>query len=80
MLQVASTQSLKRALHDGGFTLISHLAIETEQHAGLLAGIPVSGVDLRRELRAIRRRRPAATGPARALWRWLGEHSAGSRT
>ena len=72
-LQAASAQTLKRALGDGGFTLISRLAIETEQRAGALAGVPIRGVDLTRELRAIRRLRPGPTGPARALWRWLTE-------
>jgi DNA-binding transcriptional LysR family regulator len=32
-LQMASTQSLKRTLASGGFTLISRLAIEDERHA-----------------------------------------------
>jgi DNA-binding transcriptional LysR family regulator len=77
-LQAASTQSLKRALDDGGFTPISCLAIETEQRACMLVGIPISGVDLRRDLHAIRLRRPAATEPARALWRWLTDHPAAS--
>jgi len=74
-LQAASAQSLKRALGGGGFTLISRRAIEAEQHAGVLVGIPVRGVNLARELRAIRRRRPALTGAARTFWRWLNTRS-----
>jgi DNA-binding transcriptional LysR family regulator len=70
-LQVASAQSLKRTLASGGFTLISRLAIEDEQRAGTLSGIPVSGLDLTRDLCAIARKRPPFTGAARALWRWL---------
>lgn len=70
-LQAASAQSLKRALTGGGFTLLSRLTIEAEQRAGVLIGLPVRGVDLHRELRAVRRRRPALTGAARAFWRWL---------
>ncbi|PZS08503.1 MAG: hypothetical protein DLM64_12360 [Solirubrobacterales bacterium] len=70
-MQVSSLQSLKRALSGGGFTLISELTIETEQRAGTLVGIPVRGVNLERELRAVRRRRPALTGAARMFWRWL---------
>ena len=70
-LQAASAQSLKRALTGGGFTLISHLTIEAETQAGLLVGLPVRGIDLRRELRVIARRRPALAGPARTFWRWL---------
>ncbi len=76
VLQAASAQSLKRALEDGGFTLISGITIEAEQRAGTLTGIPIRGLDLKRELKAIRRRRPAPTGPARALWRWLADVAA----
>jgi DNA-binding transcriptional LysR family regulator len=74
-LQAASAQSLKRALTGGGFTLISRLTIETEERAGVLLGLPVRGIDLRRELRAIRRRRPAPSATARAFWRWLATHT-----
>jgi DNA-binding transcriptional LysR family regulator len=74
-LQAASAQSLKRALAGGGFTLISRLTIEVEERAGALVGVSVRGLDLRRELRAIRRRRPAPSATARALWRWLDSHT-----
>jgi DNA-binding transcriptional LysR family regulator len=74
-LEAASFQSLKRALVGGGFTLISRLTIEAEERAGVLVGLPVRGVDLQRELRAIHRRRPALTPPARAFWRWLVSHT-----
>jgi DNA-binding transcriptional LysR family regulator len=70
-LQAASAQSLKRALTAGGFTLMSRLAIEAEERAGTLAGVRVRGLDLKRELCAVRRRRPAAIGAARKFWRWL---------
>ncbi len=76
VLQAASAQSLKRGLEDGGFTLISRITIEAEQRAGTLSGIPIRGLDLTRELSAIRRRRPVPTGPARALWRWLADVAA----
>ncbi len=76
VLQAASAQSLKRALEDGGFTLISRITIEAEQRAGTLTGIPIRGLDLTRELKAIRRRRPAPRGRARALWRWLADVAA----
>ncbi len=75
-LQAASAQSLKRALTGGGFTLISRLTIEAEAQAGTLVGLPVRGVDLHRELRAIARRRPALAGAARAFWRWLATQAA----
>ena len=74
-LQAASAQSLKRALTGGGFTLISRLTIETEQRTGVLIGLPVRGIDLRRELRAIRRRRPAPSATARAFWHWITSHT-----
>jgi DNA-binding transcriptional LysR family regulator len=74
-LQAASAQSLKRALAGGGFTLISGLTIEAEERAGVLVGLPLRGVDLQRELRAIRRRRPALSTAARAFWRWLATHT-----
>jgi DNA-binding transcriptional LysR family regulator len=74
-LEAASFQSLKHALVGGGFTLISRLTIEAEERAGVLAGLPIRGVDLHRELRAIRRRRPAPSTAARAFWRWLGTHT-----
>ncbi len=70
-LQAASAQSLKRALAGGGFTLISRLTVEVEERAGTLAGLAVRDVDLTRELRAIRRRRPAPSATARGFWRWL---------
>ena len=70
-LETASTQSLKRAVLDGGFTLISGLTIEAETLAGTLCAIPVDGVDLSRPLRAVRRRRPSATPEAARFWREL---------
>ncbi|MDX6685185.1 MAG: hypothetical protein QOF86_1313 [Baekduia sp.] len=74
-LEAASFQSLKRSLVGGGFTLISRLTIEAEERAGVLVGLPVRGVDLHRELRAIHRRRPALSPAARSFWRWLGSHT-----
>lgn len=70
-LEAASTQSLKRAVLDGGFTLISRLAVEAEVAAGTLVALRVTGVDLHRPLRALRRRRPALRGYARRFWRFL---------
>jgi DNA-binding transcriptional LysR family regulator len=75
-MQAASFQSLKRALGAGGFAVMSELTIEAEQRAGTLVGLPIRGVDLRRELHAIRRRRPALSATARLFWRWLREHAA----
>lgn len=70
-LETTSTQSLKRAVLDGGFTLISSLAVEAEVQAGTLHALMVSGVDLGRSLRAVRRRRPAASTEAKRFWEFL---------
>lgn len=75
VLQSASTQSLKRAVLAGGFTLISRLAVEAEEAAGTLRAIPVADVDLRRDLRAVARRQ-GLTGDARRLWRRLEARAA----
>jgi DNA-binding transcriptional LysR family regulator len=71
-LDVSSAEALKHAVLAGGFTLLSERVAASEIAAGTLAAIPVSGVDLRRSLRAVRRARPAPQGPARAFWLWLG--------
>ncbi len=71
-LEVSSAEGLKRAVLGGGFTLLSERVVATEIAAGTLAAIPVAGVELHRSLRAVRRRRPAPTGVARAFWEWLG--------
>lgn len=70
-LQAASLQSLKRALAGGGFTVISRLTIDAEQRDGTLVALSVRGVDLTRDLRAVRRRRSTPSAAARAFWRWL---------
>ncbi|MEA2294662.1 MAG: hypothetical protein QOE86_2301 [Solirubrobacteraceae bacterium] len=70
--EVSSSESLKRAVLASGFTLLSERVVAAEVAAGTLVAIPVSGVDLRRSLRALRRTRPAPRGPARAFWLWLG--------
>ena len=54
MLEVASTESVKRALATRGFALLSHLAVAAETQRGTLHAIPVRDVDLTRELRAVR--------------------------
>ena len=72
-LQIASIASLKRAVQGGGFTVLSRRAIQEEATAGTLVALPVRGVDLHRELRAVRRRASRHGGTATRLWRWLGE-------
>jgi DNA-binding transcriptional LysR family regulator len=71
-LQAASSQSLKRMVADGGFTLLSRRTIEAEEAAGTLRAVRVAGVDLTRDLTAVHRRRPAPAPRVRRLWRWLG--------
>ncbi|MHB8657655.1 MAG: LysR family transcriptional regulator [Solirubrobacteraceae bacterium] len=71
--ETASTQGLKRAVLDGGFTLISRLTVEGEEQAGTLRAVSVSEVDLTRPLRAVRRRRASRPPAAQRFWRFLGE-------
>lgn len=70
-LEVASTQSLKRAVLDGGFTLLSRLAVSAEAKRGALAVAPVTGADLRRDLRAIRVHDRRLGAAATAFWAFL---------
>jgi DNA-binding transcriptional LysR family regulator len=70
-LEVASTQSLKRAVLQGGFTLLSRLAVEDEIRAGTLVAVRVGDVSLQRPLRAIRPRQGVRSAVAREWWRWL---------
>jgi DNA-binding transcriptional LysR family regulator len=73
--EAASTQSIKRALNGGGFALLSELTVETERGAGALTTLTVRGLDLVRDLRAIRdprRRLPAAS---QRFWDWLQQRS-----
>jgi DNA-binding transcriptional LysR family regulator len=79
-LEVSSAEVLKRAVLAGGFTLLSDRTVADETAAGTLAAIPLSGVDLHRSLRAVRRARPALQGPARAFWLWLGRNVAPGAT
>jgi len=69
-LETASTQSLKRAVLSGGFTLLSDLTVKAEQQLSTLHALSVEGVELRRRLRAIRR--PSARDDeAGRFWAWL---------
>ncbi|MDX6687333.1 MAG: hypothetical protein QOF86_3461 [Baekduia sp.] len=70
-LETASTQSVKRAVASGGFTLLSDLAVADEVRAGSLAAVPVREVDLTGVLRAVRLDGGRPTGPASRFWRWL---------
>jgi DNA-binding transcriptional LysR family regulator len=75
-LEVASIQSVKRALSSGGFTLMSGLAIATEVKAGSLHPLRVRGVVLTRRLQAIRDPRHRTAPTARRFWTWLQRETA----
>jgi DNA-binding transcriptional LysR family regulator len=70
-LEIPSTQGLKRAVLGGGYTIVSLLAARAEIDSGALCALSVRGVDLARELRAVRRPQPTLTGAAERLWSWL---------
>jgi DNA-binding transcriptional LysR family regulator len=72
--EAASIEALKRAVLDGGFALLSRLAVEDEVAGGTLAVVPVRDLDLHRELRAVRS--AARPGSASAFWDWLRLHAA----
>ena len=72
-LEVASTESLKRGVLEGCFTLLSKLAVEQEVTLGILCALRVTGVDLTRPLRAVRRRRLVPRADARRFWRYMLE-------
>ncbi|HET6506051.1 MAG TPA: LysR family transcriptional regulator [Baekduia sp.] len=71
MLEVASTESVKRALRTGGFALLSRLAIAADVRAGTLHALPVRGLDLARELRAVRLRDRHRPRHQTAFWSFL---------
>jgi DNA-binding transcriptional LysR family regulator len=70
-LVTPSIQGLKRAVLDGGFTILSRVAVEGEAATGTLRTLAVSGVDLHRELCAVRDGRPGRGSAAARLWSWL---------
>jgi len=74
-LELASTQSLKRTVLSGGFTLLSRVAVQAEHDAGALTILPVHGVDLHRELRAVRVRGRRHGAAARRFWSFLDDRA-----
>ncbi|MBN8867924.1 MAG: LysR family transcriptional regulator [Solirubrobacterales bacterium] len=70
-LELASLAGVKRALSDGGFTLISDLAVAAELRAGSLAALRITDIDLGRDISAVRRRNGNHDEPSRSFWRWL---------
>lgn len=70
-LEMSSTESVKRALAAGGFSLLSLLAVQAEQRAGTLHVVNVPDLGLQRELHAIRLRRGRSRRAAASLWQWM---------
>ncbi len=71
LLELASAESVKRALAAGGFALLSRLAVESEQRSGTLRAVPLRDVPLARELHAVRDPRRPLPRPAERFWSWL---------
>lgn len=73
ILEADSSEGLKRAVTGGGFTLLSLLTVEHEVAAGQLSTLCVQGVDLRRELPAVRRWDRTPSRAANMFWTWVRE-------
>jgi DNA-binding transcriptional LysR family regulator len=72
-LQMASTESLKRAVLDGGFAVLSRCSVGDETAGGTLVALSVVDADLTRRLVAVRRSTPRRPRAGDLLWRWLAE-------
>lgn len=69
-LEFSSTTAIKEAVTAGaGATVLSELAVARELRDGILVRVPVSGIDLRRQLRAVWRKNTTLPGPAATLLR-----------
>lgn len=74
-IETASVQSVKRTLvAEGGYSLLSRVAVELEVAAGTLSVLPLDGVEIQRELRAVRSHAHRHGDAAKAFWRWLEQH------
>ncbi|MFE9688971.1 LysR family transcriptional regulator [Micromonospora sp. NPDC005806] len=68
LLELSSTTAIKHAVAAGsGPAVLSSLAVSTELAAGTLTAVPVSGLPLHRQLRAVWLAGRRLTGPARDL-------------
>ncbi|MBF6331240.1 LysR family transcriptional regulator [Nocardia transvalensis] len=68
LLELSSTTAIKTAVAEGlGPAILSSLAVNTELSDGTLVSPPLSGLNLRRPLRAIWPKAQRLTGPARDL-------------
>lgn len=71
-LEMASSLGAKHALDRESFALLSGLVVSEELAAGTLKALPISGVELRRDLRVARLADAPRTAAAASFWRWLG--------
>ncbi|MEU9098875.1 LysR family transcriptional regulator [Streptomyces sp. NPDC048361] len=68
LIELSSTTAVKASVVSGaGPSVLSELALGEELAARRLVRVPVEGVRLRRDLRAVWRRGPLPAGPARTL-------------
>ena len=72
-LELASSQSVKRALRGGGFALMSRLVVDAEVSAGTLRTLSIDGIDLARRLVAVRDPQAPPRPAASAFWSWLAQ-------
>jgi DNA-binding transcriptional LysR family regulator len=70
-METGSIEALKRSVLDGGFTILSTIAIENEQAAGQLRGLRLDGAHLTRELLAIKHPGTRLGPAAKHFWSWL---------
>ena len=69
LAELSSTTAIKSAVAAGaGPAVLSSLAVAGELMAGTLRAVPVSGLDLRRDLRAVWPAGRRLTGPAQDLY------------
>lgn len=70
-LETPSIEALKRAVRVDGFTMLSTLAVKAEVRDGALTSLRVEGVELERDLRAIRCRRSDTRAASHRFWNML---------
>lgn len=70
-LSLASLDAVKRSLALGGFSVISRYALEPELSAGALVAVPIDGLEITRDLTAIRSGDSEPGEAGVRLWSWL---------
>lgn len=77
-LELGSTTAVKEAVLSGvGAAAVSRLAVRNELHAGDLVAVPVTGLDLSRQLRAVWRREVGLSRAATLLLELATTHRVG---